>query len=263
MLLQSKTSFWYFMFVVSLFTIGFTFSCIILSIQNNKTSKLNDSDESWDKIENLNEEDEEQNEDIIEEPHPKHKQHTLEEYSVEETKLWQWFKNPKWKVLPLFILTWFAGFASSISSTFTRSTWGFLLSEPPKNSTSNFDNIASFVYLSMGPIMVVAVFLTINKSLQYFETIYVVPMFKASVLLNNILSGGIFLKEFGEYDAKSLSFFLVGIFACLLGILMLLFGKGKNNNEESNEIKFENQEIEVEELPCPIWIDEEISCEFK
>lgn len=88
-------------------------------------------------------------------------------------------------------------------------------------------------------------------------------MFKASVLLNNILSGGIFLKEFGEYDAKSLSFFLVGIFACLLGILTLLFGKGKNNKEESTEVKFENQEIEVEELPSPIWIDEEISNEFK
>ena len=181
---------------------------------------------------------------------------TLEEYSSESSKLWLCFSNPKWKVLPLFVLTWFAGFSSSISSTFTRSTWGFLLSEPPKNSTSNFDNISSFVYLSLGPIMVVAVFLTVNKALQYFETVYVVPMFKAAVLLNNLLSGGIFLKEFGEYDSTSLTFFLIGIFAWLLGILTLLLGKGQNNKEEPIEYNADKVELQIVEPP-PICIDEE------
>lgn len=39
----------------------------------------------------------------------------------------------------------------------------------------------------------------LNKCIQYFEPIYIIPMKKVMLLINNILCGGIILQEFGEY----------------------------------------------------------------
>lgn len=40
----------------------------------------------------------------------------------------------------------------------------------------------------------------LNKCIQYFEPIYIIPMKKVALLTNNILCGGIILKEFKEYN---------------------------------------------------------------
>ena len=96
LLLQSKLSFCYFMMLVSLFTIGFTFSWIILSLQQNKIQKLDKSDESIAKIENLNEDDEEQIREGVEETAHKHKHHTgslIKNYTHSRKKLHSFSKK--------------------------------------------------------------------------------------------------------------------------------------------------------------------------
>jgi len=40
----------------------------------------------------------------------------------------------------------------------------------------------------------------LNKCIQYFEPIYIIPMKKVALLINNILCGGIILDEFTEFN---------------------------------------------------------------
>ena len=78
-------------------------------------------------------------------------------------------------------------------------------------------------------------YIFLNKSLKFFSTVYVVPLFKVGDLLHNLLSGGIFLREFGEYQGSTLFMFLIGIMIWTGSIIMLLLGNDKNE-QKSDEV---------------------------
>ena len=83
--------------------------------------------------------------------------------------------------------------------TFSRSLSGMALSE---GEGFMFSGIMPLVYISLVVSTAVFSYYMLNKSLQNFNTVYVGPLFKAGDLFHNLLSGGIFLREFGEYNTK-------------------------------------------------------------
>ena len=64
---------------------------------------------------------------------------------------------------------------------------------------------------------------------------YVVPIFKAFDLFHNIMSGGVFLREFGQYNIMEFIFFITGGSICILAILLLLVGNDKQEQSKEHE----------------------------
>jgi len=101
-----------------------------------------------------------------------------------------------------------------------------------KTETSKFGGVIPGLILAIGFGCSLYSYFLLNKCLKHFNTVYVVPLMKAFDLFHNLLSGGIFLQEFGEYSNKEFIIFMFGISVCILSICMLLLG-----NEENESIK--------------------------
>ena len=56
----------------------------------------------------------------------------------------------------------------------------------------------------------------------------VVPIYESSIIIHNVLYGGIVLGEFQQLDPAKLIFFFIGIGITVLGILILLVKKKEN-----------------------------------
>ena len=63
----------------------------------------------------------------------------------------------------------------------------------------------------------------LNKCIQYFEPIYIIPMKKVALLINNILCGGLILKEFREYNLYMAAGIASGIILCAIGVSFFIF----------------------------------------
>ncbi|CAI2373217.1 unnamed protein product [Moneuplotes crassus] len=134
------------------------------------------------------------------------------------------FSSPGWKILPMICFPYSACFSTSLTMTLSRSLSGFALTD----GSGGFTNIEPYIY--MGCIGACAIFsyYLLNKALKYFDTMYVVPLFRAFDLYHNILSGGVFLREFGQYSPKQLGVFILGVTICIISILLLLCGEKGN-----------------------------------
>lgn len=123
------------------------------------------------------------------------------------------FANPRWKSLPLIIYPYMGAFCASISTMLVRMFTGFGVAEPPEGQTSNFYGVAPIIYGIILVTCAVLSYLIVNKGLKHYDSVYVAPLFKIAGMIHNLMSGGIFLNEFGDYRDDQLKFlgFLGGI----------------------------------------------------
>jgi uncharacterized membrane protein len=151
---------------------------------------------------------------------------------IENTALFDLlFGNPRLRFLPLLVYPYFGPFVSGISITLARWLAGFASSDPSENQTSNFVGVEPWLYAIFIPFGALFSYLVVNKSLQHYDTIYVVPLFKVGDLMHHILSGAIFLKELSDYSSTELSYFIIGVVICTMGVLMLLLSNDQNERE--------------------------------
>lgn len=128
---------------------------------------------------------------------------------------------------------YFAAFVTSMSMTFVRVIYGFYFRKPSEGYSSNFEGVMPKLYFVFLAIVAVASYLIMNKALQHFDSVYMVPLFKVWTMLHNIASGGIFLGEFADYDNWYEFFlFLLGIVICMAGILLLTIDPNKNKGDK-------------------------------
>ena len=81
---------------------------------------------------------------------------------------------------------------------------------------------------------------TLNFGFKYFDSLYVVPIFKASLVFHNTMWGGVLLREFFIYPLFDLCMYAVGIFTIIIGILTLLL-MNENQNANKSEIKSDTE----------------------
>ena len=138
-------------------------------------------------------------------------------------------KISRWRVVPLLSYTYIGCFLSSMTMTFTRCLTGFAVTENEKGS--NFRGIMPKVYIVLIPVLALIAYYWRNKAIKHFNTVYVVPLFKAGDLLHNLLCGGIFLREFGQYATYDLTMFMVGIFIWTWSVWILILANDKNESK--------------------------------
>ena len=113
---------------------------------------------------------------------------------------------------------------------------------PKEGYNSNFDTIEPWIYIAFIPLGGVCSYIIVNKALQHYDTIYIVPLFKIGDLMHHILSGSIFLQEFNDYEGSELVFFLIGVVICASGVFLLIFGNDRNEKEkQTKSFKTENR----------------------
>mmetsp|Transcript_14061 Transcript_14061/g.12417 ORF Transcript_14061/g.12417 Transcript_14061/m.12417 type:complete len:111 (-) Transcript_14061:101-433(-) len=100
-----------------------------------------------------------------------------------------------------------ASFSTGLTMTLSRSLSGMAFA---KSEESKFGGMMPYIYVFLIVFCALFSYYLLNKSLQNFNTVYVVPLFKAFDLYHNIMSGGIFLREFGQYSSSELTFFTIG-----------------------------------------------------
>ena len=93
----------------------------------------------------------------------------------------------------------------------------------------------------------------LNKGLQHFEPIYVLPFEKVSLLINNLLWGGILLRELDNTSSEQMAGFLLGTTFWIIGVMYFLLKKDQSsqmqdflqeefaeyNNSDPNNCSFE------------------------
>ena len=94
--------------------------------------------------------------------------------------------------------------------------------------------------------------LAINYGFKYFDTALVVPIFKASIVFHNTMWGGVLLKEFFYYSALNIVMYSIGIFVCILGILIMLMAREQEEKEYKSIKNFGVNESLIKQGDCLI-----------
>lgn len=148
--------------------------------------------------------------------------------------------NRRWRIFPLLAFTYGSCFMSSLSVTFTRSLSGMGIAE---TETSKFGGIMPKLLVVLILFNSVYSYYILNKCLKHYNTVYVVPLLKANDLFHNLLSGGVFLREFGEYTTKDFIIFMFGIVVCIVSMCLLLLGNEENEKRKAEEQKARHEKV--------------------
>ena len=122
--------------------------------------------------------------------------------------------------LPLIYLPFFAGFTATFSNTCAKLNMN-ILHDDYLNHNEGDPKLPFFFALSFGLFNIFLIYSNLfylNKCIQYFEPIYIIPIKKVALLVNNILCGGIILNEFAEYDMYMATGVITGAFLCAIGV---------------------------------------------
>ena len=77
---------------------------------------------------------------------------------------------------------------------------------------------------------------TLNVGFKYFDSLYIVPLYKASLVFHNTMCGGVLLQEFFIYPTEDLCMYGVGIITIIVGILALLTLNTKSDVSVSRDV---------------------------
>mmetsp|Transcript_25310 Transcript_25310/g.28067 ORF Transcript_25310/g.28067 Transcript_25310/m.28067 type:complete len:323 (-) Transcript_25310:61-1029(-) len=151
----------------------------------------------------------------------------------------------RWNLVPMLYFPWFAGLSCCLASTMTKS-WFLMFDE----DDTHHENIISKIGETQGIILMANIliftfvsFFLLNKALLHFEPIYILPFEKVSLLINNLLCGGIILDEFNKISVAQLVGFTTGTLLCIIGVFIFL--KKKDKSEQMKDfMKEEIQEYE-------------------
>jgi uncharacterized membrane protein len=131
--------------------------------------------------------------------------------------------------IPIFCLPWTAGAISSVAATSFKSTID-IVATTLQGDVENWVDPFSYFFVLLTPTCLISETMIYNKALQRFEMAKVAPIFKGSVIINNILMGGVLWLEFKNSSYRDIGLYSAGILLCIIGIFMIL-SKAKEEGE--------------------------------
>jgi len=140
-----------------------------------------------------------------------------------------WFGNKTVVKFPMAMFPWFAGVLSGVSTLCIKC---FVELVKTSNVDPNFQNGVIYVMFFAGIIGQIWLLLVLNQGLAHFDSLEVIPIYQSSVVLNNILFGGIVLLEFRSFEKINFVGFSIGSALVVLGILVTFFKKKTNTQTE-------------------------------
>lgn len=155
-------------------------------------------------------------------------------YRLEKLKKEWMVHNPKWLKLSIFTYPWFAGFMAGLTALTAK--WGMMIITN-MNDYENYSDPFAYFFAVIPWIFAISELAILNIGFKYFETTYIIPIFKASIVFHNTMCGGVLLQEFFIYKAIHLWMYSIGILIWIGGILIMLVPKEKQNKSVSLKIE--------------------------
>ncbi|CAI2372418.1 unnamed protein product [Moneuplotes crassus] len=133
-------------------------------------------------------------------------------------------------LIPLIFLPFYAGFTATFSNTVAKLNMNVLHDDvfnhqdgDPKLGVYKTTLLILFNFM-----LIYSNLFLLNKCIQYFEPIYIIPMKKVALLINNILCGGIILDEFSEFNNYMVTGVICGAFLCTVGVSFFILKRLKH-----------------------------------
>ena len=133
--------------------------------------------------------------------------------------------DPKWLKVGVFALPWFAGFMTGMLGLTAKCS---IMLGVHMAANHNYASPFTYIIFLLVPFFVVSELSLLNLALRMFDTCYVIPIFKASMVFHNTMCGGVLLQEFFEFKMLHMFIYGVGISICVLGILVMLVPPEQN-----------------------------------
>lgn len=78
-----------------------------------------------------------------------------------------------------------------------------------------------YILLVLVAVTLVSQLYFMNLCLKYYDQLEIVPIYQASLILNNVLAGGFIFDEFAKYVWWKLIILGCGFTICIIGILVI------------------------------------------
>ena len=122
---------------------------------------------------------------------------------------------------PLLVFGTFTGYQSGITGLCLKSTVELIKTQIMGHH--NFDSHPMAIIFPVAALVSVFIHVCLlNAGLKYYDALQMVPIMQSSLIIYNILTGGIVLNEFTQFSRISSICFMIGSFLCVVGILILL-----------------------------------------
>lgn len=149
---------------------------------------------------------------------------------------YRWLKSQL--KIPMTLMSIVAGLVGGLQSSFMR---GMTISF----QVQGFFDFATIGYLLLAGVIAVLQLVSLNKAMEMYEQIEVVPIYQSSLILLNILCGGIILNEEAMYQWYELLELIACSLICILGIVLIV--KHPPTDETQEEEKANSNLNDTEE----------------
>lgn len=106
--------------------------------------------------------------------------------------------------------------------------------EDPKD---NFSYFFTYVILFLIPFMLFAMISRLNLSIKYFDQLEIIPVYQSSIILLNVLVGGVMFNEFQYLTWSKFAWFSVGAALCIAGTLVVLEKYSLSKQTQSSHLR--------------------------
>jgi hypothetical protein len=140
----------------------------------------------------------------------------------------------QWSVIPLVYFSYFASFFGTLSNTMLRGLVIIVNDDYLSHNSgdSKFGVGPMIILIIINIVLMLTSLIYLNKCLQYYDTIYIIPMVKIFTLMNTIICGGVVYKEFDQYDEGNVIGIFIGTFLGFVGASFYLFKREKLQNKK-------------------------------
>jgi hypothetical protein len=98
---------------------------------------------------------------------------------------------------------------------------GELISESTTSGVNQFSHPLAYVFIGILVFSNVSEVYWMQKALQLFDALIVVPMFSVTVSVLSIVTGAVFFNEIAEFQMKQIILFPLGVLITLCGVYLL------------------------------------------
>ncbi|KAL7449925.1 hypothetical protein ACHAWC_001929 [Mediolabrus comicus] len=140
-----------------------------------------------------------------------------------------WLAGTRDTIMPIIYSVWSALFGTQ--SVVQAKVLAEMLAAHTSGKENVFKSWFTYVTILIWIATVIVWLQRLNKALETFDPLFIIPLLQCSFILFAIISGGIFFQEFSSFNASQWVGFLFGIIVMFSG-LVLLTPKPKQSEDE-------------------------------
>ncbi|CDW72158.1 phospholipase d [Stylonychia lemnae] len=150
-----------------------------------------------------------------------------------------------WIRLPLILYPWASGLLSGMTTSFIKG-----VAEITKNHTMYelATHPLPYICLAICGFNIIGQLYTLNTGLKFYNQLEVIPIYQSSVILNNLLCGGLIFNEFQYYSWWNMLLIALGSVTCICGIMIIAkkYQFISSKEAEKSALRLENKDNQID-----------------